>query len=327
MLLDDIYGFYQNEHSIDEFVRTYLSQLEKHDIDAILLNEALEKGSLPENLTAQARTALYRATSSHLLYKKALSLVFEKLNIPFVLLKGAALWRYYDNPYLRPQEDIDILVEPENMQRACSAVRSAAECRSFEQTEYHTAISFKNSTIPDVEIHTATGPSWKSPFSAETIFKNTEHITLSGHDILVPDFKYQLMHSLTHAANHHILTKLKWLIDVKKILNLSQNRDISFLKKTNGYKSRSFYAVLHYTNLIFPCKNVHKALDQTSVSTISGLMLKWLIPENRLFDNPILTNRLRRHLYNLFMIRNPVNMLNKFLPKMNRTGTENEAGQ
>lgn len=47
-----------------------------------------------------------------------LATAFSKAKIPFILLKGARLRRYYPEPYFRTSCDIDLLVQPKNLNQA-----------------------------------------------------------------------------------------------------------------------------------------------------------------------------------------------------------------
>lgn len=66
--------------------------------------------------------------------------LFQNENIPFVVLKGAAADYYYPNPYYRCMGDIDILVKPEDFDRAAKCLENhrykICDCENNRHNEY-----------------------------------------------------------------------------------------------------------------------------------------------------------------------------------------------
>lgn len=94
-----------------------------HDI-AHLIGFALEENNLLVNknqITNDFRTASMMAISRYeqLNYElERICKVFEEEKIPFVPLKGAALWDIYPEPWMRTCCDIDILIHEHDLKRA-----------------------------------------------------------------------------------------------------------------------------------------------------------------------------------------------------------------
>ena len=61
---------------------------------------------------------------------ESISTLFEEEGIQFVLLKGSVLRAYYPKPEMRESCDIDALIHPEDLERACDALKSKL---SYEQ--------------------------------------------------------------------------------------------------------------------------------------------------------------------------------------------------
>lgn len=64
--------------------------------------------------------------------QKDLEKLLSQANIPFVVLKGAAAACYYSKPEYRTMGDVDIIVRPEDFERAFRAM----ECAGYRFTEY-----------------------------------------------------------------------------------------------------------------------------------------------------------------------------------------------
>ncbi len=76
--------------------------------------------------------------------------LFQKENIPFVILKGAAADYYYPNPYYRCMGDIDIIVKPEDFQRANEAMETHGyQVRDREKARHY---EYKHNNV-EIELH------------------------------------------------------------------------------------------------------------------------------------------------------------------------------
>ena len=51
--------------------------------------------------------------------------IFQRENIPFVLLKGAVVRQFYPQPWMRTRCDVDILIHPEDVSRALDALTAS----------------------------------------------------------------------------------------------------------------------------------------------------------------------------------------------------------
>lgn len=72
--------------------------------------------------------------------QQALYTLFQKDGIPFVVLKGAAADYYYPNPYYRCMGDIDLIVKPEDFDRAAKCLEASGyeicDCENKRHNEY-----------------------------------------------------------------------------------------------------------------------------------------------------------------------------------------------
>lgn len=94
----------------------------KHDVahlaaDALKRANALPSGKPQEAFMQQYATALFRC-EGFLHTIDEIKTAFFGHNIPFVLLKGSAIRNYYPEMWMRTSCDIDVLVKPEDVDRA-----------------------------------------------------------------------------------------------------------------------------------------------------------------------------------------------------------------
>ena len=101
-----------------------------HDL-AHLAGQALSKLGLPESESLAkcqmaAKQAIFRYMRLDLAYAQICD-TLEKAEIPFIPLKGSVLRAWYPEAWMRTSCDIDILVRPENLDRAVEALTASLQ--------------------------------------------------------------------------------------------------------------------------------------------------------------------------------------------------------
>ena len=155
---------------------------------------------------------------------KDLLALFQKKSIPIILLKGGALFTtLYEDPALRPMDDLDLLVHEENLEKAHQLFISAG-CLLTGKEYWPWWRKFgggrnylKDSVL--FELHwNLGGPDF--PVSSAEIFARAKKIVVSGIQTLALSPEDFLLYHLYHAAYHHAILKLIWLMDIVKITTL-----------------------------------------------------------------------------------------------------------
>ena len=113
----------------EELVKLY--KLSKsHDLahlvgDALIKNGLIGDGEIKAKFQKQIMLAVYRYEKINYELGR-LRKVLNEAQIPFIPLKGSVLRRYYPEPWMRTSCDIDVLVHESDLERAVSALTSAA---------------------------------------------------------------------------------------------------------------------------------------------------------------------------------------------------------
>ena len=147
--------------------------------------------------------------------------LFQKENIPILLLKGAALLTtLYEDPALRPMDDLDLLVHEEDLEKAHHLFITAGyPLTGKEYWPWWRKFGGARSYLRDdvlVELHwNLGGPDF--PLSSAEVFTRTKKIALSGTQALTLAPEDFLLYHLYHAVYHHAILKLIWLMDIAKI--------------------------------------------------------------------------------------------------------------
>lgn len=119
----------QYELTDEELAKLY--KLSKsHDLahlvgDALIKNDLIEDGEIKAKFQKQMMLAVYRYEKINYELGR-LRKVLNEAEIPFILLKGSVLRRYYPEPWMRTSCDIDVLVHESDLERAVSVLTSAA---------------------------------------------------------------------------------------------------------------------------------------------------------------------------------------------------------
>jgi hypothetical protein len=147
--------------------------------------------------------------------------LFQKENIPIVLLKGAALLTaLYKDPALRPMDDLDLLVHEEDLAKAHHLFITAGYPLTGKEywpwwRKFGGARNYSRGSVL-VELHwNLGGPDF--PLSSAEVFTRTKKIALSGTQALTLSPEDFLLYHLYHAVYHHAILKLIWLMDIVKI--------------------------------------------------------------------------------------------------------------
>lgn len=149
---------------------------------------------------------------------------FAAAEVPVLLLKGAALaYSIYPEPWLRPREDTDLLVEGGDASRAGELLMSLG---------YHAALMQRGELVTNQRLHVRTEASglrhdcdlhWKiaNPVSfaklltPAELMRGAEYASLGGVEARCPRRAHALLLACWHRASHHYDSpNLLWLYDL-----------------------------------------------------------------------------------------------------------------
>lgn len=135
----------------------------------------------------------------------ALLNTLAEAEVKCVLLKGFSVARFYYDPYLRAQGDIDILVKKDSMDESLSALRAVGFVDETKEAEHHNNL-VRNDVL--VEVHSTLGgiPNGKIAEKIDDVFSQfSESITTAnceGFDIPVLSNDLQSVSLLVHIIQH-----------------------------------------------------------------------------------------------------------------------------
>ena len=156
----------------------------------------------------------------------ALPLAFRAASEPLIaaglkplVFKGPALAIRYPESWLRPMEDIDLIVRPRDHARALRALTSAGwrPVQSLTHRRHDTLLAHPDLPGFPVELHTALD-SWfeqATELDAGALWRRRRDATVLGTPVFIPDPEDELLAVAVHAGKpFHCFDKLIWSVDI-----------------------------------------------------------------------------------------------------------------
>ena len=161
-----------------DLLRELLQESSKHDVAHLVVlglkqNELL--GKEHTDLDKYILKAVYRYERTRYEYE-ALCVALEEAKIPFLPLKGSVIRRYYPEAWMRTSCDIDILVHPEDLERAISYLSENYNYTEKERATHD--VSLYTPTGVHVELHFDLVEEGRAGNAVEVLRSVWEHTTL-----------------------------------------------------------------------------------------------------------------------------------------------------
>ena len=197
----------QYELTDEELVKLY--KLSKsHDLahlvgDALIKNDLIGDGEVKAKFQKQMMLAVYRYEKINYELGR-LRKVLNEAEIPFIPLKGSVIRQYYPKPWMRTSCDIDVLVHESDLERAVSALTSAAGYKAdsksshdvgmFSDSGFHLELHY--SLIEDKIVGSAADILRSAWENASPVSDTSEYVF--GDDLF---FFYHTAHMAKHFVN------------------------------------------------------------------------------------------------------------------------------
>lgn len=188
----------------DDAVLEVLNIAQNHDIPHLICTSLLENKLLPDN-SPKYQSYLYKAIYRYEKQNYELNRIRKLLNgigVPFILLKGSALRKFYKSPWLRTSCDIDILVKKDDLSQAQDAI--------IKNLEY----GYKCNSTHDISLLSSSGVCLELHFELkEPDFRDSTLLTdiWNSQEIAqISEFEYGmsnelfLFYHIYHMAKHFI---------------------------------------------------------------------------------------------------------------------------
>ena len=198
-----------------------LDLAESHGVLPIFCSQF--NGVLPEALAARLRTEW---TASAFLATELQGVLreFSSLGLDVLPLKGPLLGQIlYASPSLRPSDDLDLLVRPEDFEQAQSLLFHLGFTPAYEPDDYHQALQRGNTCV---ELHFAVAPPSSPAMDLEGLWRRARVVEFRGEKarcFAKPDL---LVYLTLHGVKHQF-ARLLWILDVVRALAASDEDDLN----------------------------------------------------------------------------------------------------
>lgn len=190
---------------------TELFKLSRHHDSAHLVSDALFKNGLIfkrnacfEEFKKVQMKAIYRY--ERIAYElERTSCAFETAEIPFILLKGSYLRRFYPEPWMRTSSDIDILVHEGDLDKAYNILEKSLCCKFYERGSHDIAFVSESGLL--IELHFDLIESARYPTAVKVLERAWDFAVLKdgfGYRYELKDemfFFYHIAHMVKHFEN------------------------------------------------------------------------------------------------------------------------------
>jgi hypothetical protein len=149
---------------------------------------------------------------------------FDAANVPVLLIKGAALaYSIYPEPWLRPREDTDLLVDPADVDRADQALAASGYRAAVRQSGrfvshqrlYVRAEAHGRRDAFDLHWKIANPAAFADLLSAGDLLRDSATIAIDRAVVRIPSTAHSLLLACWHRVSHHADREdLLWLYDV-----------------------------------------------------------------------------------------------------------------
>ncbi len=208
LLKSQIAGEKMPEIEISEVVEKLpkLYNLSKfHDVTPIIAN-SLEELDIPkenevfQNFKKQSIVSLMRYENiRHELSK--ICQIFDKENVPYILLKGSKVRKYYKKPYMRTSCDIDVLVRDEDLDKAVDVLCENLGYTTDRVRSFHNVSLFSKSKV-HIELHFNILEHIHSMDKVlERVWDYAQKVGDETSEYILTN-EYMMFHLIAHAAYH-----------------------------------------------------------------------------------------------------------------------------
>ena len=153
-------------------------------------------------------------------------------NIDYMIIKGGSMLSNYADIGLRPMHDIDVLVQPSNVNRVIDLLDkmgwmpyprvSLGQLKAREVKTNHSWGFGKNGTTIDLHWHILHADLAEN--SNMGLWKSRESVILQGKAVRIPDTTYRLFITCLHGVRWEPNAKLTWVIDTFILFEQEEKR-------------------------------------------------------------------------------------------------------
>lgn len=158
-----------------------------------------------------------------------------KADVPTIVTKGIALIDgYYASPALRPMSDIDLVVQPDDLDRACDALGAAGwanhdegfkDQRAKKESKYRgRTMNFEWEGRTDIDLHWQPFHECLSSSTRDAFWKDAEDMRVGKATCLRPTPDKLLFHVITHGMRPNALNPIRWIADAAVILRMRRDK-------------------------------------------------------------------------------------------------------
>jgi len=233
-------------------------------------------------LTRAKSVYRYQLTKTHIMFHRVMPLIGELRNggIDVLLLKGSALiLNYYKNFGIRPQLDIDIMVKPENVDRAAFLLQQQGLRCEYQQSvstikRFRHSCGFAGGAEKRLDLHWHIMHPTSDKETVSAIWQSATVTSYNDRSLLTMSPTHHLLHSCTHGLRWNQHAPCRWVADAMMILrNAEPTIDWQMLNSlaTDLQVSAVLQAAFRYLNVSFQAKIPDTVIAELEANPINRM--------------------------------------------------------
>ncbi len=213
--------------------------------------------------------------------------LFQSNNVPVMPFKGPLLANQaYGNLALRRYVDLDILVQPEHLEKAIALLQSAEYTPMTDEywlkniklcLKQKKDIKFvSKDKSAYIELHWRLSKSYFNvPIKTEHLWQQAETETLGGIEVSTLSFNHLLIYLCLHGSKH-AWDRLAWICDINELINSRKTVDWEHLFKDaarlgcESVLSLGLYLAYEFFNLDFSSPKWEKIKNDKAIKTMAA---------------------------------------------------------
>ena len=231
----------ERELCTEEVISDVIRVADKHDVAHIICHALSESSLMPDNIAQNCQSVVFKSIYRYQTQNYELERIKEILEhkkLPFILLKGSVLRKYYSSPWLRTSCDIDILVKRKDLSAAQEAITKELGYE-YKGNSSHDITLFSESGVC-FELHFELNePDFRQSQMLSDVWSSGDVLRLTEHEYAMSNELFLLFH-IYHMAKHFIRggCGIKPLIDlwiIKNKMGYDKEKAEAMLKENDLY--------------------------------------------------------------------------------------------
>lgn len=258
------------------------------------LNKINAQAIIPSDIFQNMKNTYYANLARNALIEKEISTISEladRKNIKFIPFRGFGMvQQIYQNPGLRIMSDIDILINPSDLEEIKKIFRGLHYSQTVEESQDYITVFSKNMGSNNnlfVEAHSILSQPRPYKIVLPCLWQRAIRKDVFGRNLLLLSPEDILLSIALHIRRHTRRLDLKFAIDTTELLNMYKDKlDWQYVQKSarDNHIIICVYFMLYFAKELLGAKIPIEILNKFKPNMLKELFIKLTINKGNFFD-------------------------------------------